>query len=76
MSATPMSHAHVQLVKADGTTINLESVEYFGGSGMIWLRGQNFEQGSIVEVFIDGDPHTVKAIENKEQFCEIRLERE
>lgn len=75
MSATPTSRIDAQLIKADGTTINVESVEYFSGHGMIWLRGQNFDQGSVVEVVIDGRRHPVKGIENKEQVCQIRLER-
>lgn len=75
MSATPTSRVDAQLVKADGTTIRVESVEYFSGHGMIWLRGQKFEQGSVVEVVIDETRFPVKGIENKEQVCQIRLER-
>ncbi|MEX3960136.1 hypothetical protein [Trinickia sp. EG282A] len=76
MSATPTSRVDAQLVMADGTTINVESVEFFGGHGMIWLRGRKIEEGSIVEVVIDGRQRSVKSIENKQQVCDIRLERD
>ncbi|WP_176060231.1 hypothetical protein [Paraburkholderia sp. BCC1876] len=74
--ATPTSRVDVQLLMADGTATNVSSVEFFGGRGMIWLRGHEFAQGSVVGVVIDGRRRTVKAIENKAQVCEIRLERE
>ncbi|UEP39761.1 hypothetical protein LL998_34035 (plasmid) [Burkholderia ambifaria] len=76
MSATPTSRVDAQLVMADGTTTNVRSVEYFSGHGMIWIRGQAFEQGGIAEVEINGRRHSVKSIENKTQVCEIRFERE
>ena len=76
MNATPTARVDVQLVKSDGTTINVQSVEFFRVSGMIWLRGIRFEQNSIVEVVIGESRRSVKTIENKEQVCEIRLELE
>ncbi|WP_162878122.1 hypothetical protein [Trinickia diaoshuihuensis] len=76
MSATPTSRVDAQLVMADGTTASVKAAEFFGGHGMLWLRGQVFESGSIVEVEIDGHRRSVRSIENKEQVCEIRLERE
>jgi hypothetical protein len=76
LNVAPTSRVDAQLVMADGTTTNVESVEFFSGHGMVWLRGQNFEQGSIVEVVISGRRRSVKTIENKDQVCQIRLERD
>ncbi|WP_062175024.1 hypothetical protein [Burkholderia sp. PAMC 26561] len=76
MNATPTSRVSAQLVKADGTTINVPSVEYFSVRRMIWLRELRFDPNSIVEVVIGDRHHLVKTIKNKEQVCEIMLESE
>lgn len=76
MNLSVTSHVDVQLVMADGATTNVKSAEYFSGRGMISLRGHVYEPGSIVEIVIGGQRRTVKAIENKEQVCQIRFELE
>jgi len=76
LNATPTSRISAQFVKADGTTINVPSVEYFSVRRMIWLRGLRFEPNSIVEGVIGDRRHSVKTIENNEQVCEILLESE
>jgi hypothetical protein len=61
---------------SDGTVTNVKSVEFFPRASMVWLRGQSFENGSIVEVMINGHRRSVESIENKKQVSEIRLKRD
>jgi len=76
VSAIPTKRVATTLKYQDGSLLELESVEFFSNTKMIWIRGGNLRYEGLQEAVVEGVKFEVASVEDKgDHLLEVRFER-